>query len=145
MYGFWELTHIQTTVLVLPFIWCCRYTTYGWSPVILASLYLCLLHACVSVTHSCLSLCNPMDCSPPGSSVHGIFQARIPEWVAISFFRGSSRSRDRTWVSYIAGGFFTLWATRELFIPFRSPYGISSSRVGTGLVDSLSEYNTAEA
>ena len=56
---------------------------------------------------SCLTLWDPLDCSPPDSSVHGILQARILEWVAISFSRGSSRPRDRTWVSYIAGGFFT--------------------------------------
>ena len=56
---------------------------------------------------SCVWLCNPMDHSLLGFSVHGIFQARIPEWVAISF------SRDWTWVSCIAGRFFTLWATRE--------------------------------
>ena len=55
------------------------------------------------VTQSCLTLCNPMDCSLPGSSVHGIPQARILEWVAISFSRGSSRPRDRTQVSHIAG------------------------------------------
>ena len=54
-----------------------------------------------------------MDCSPPGSSVHEIFQARIQEWVAISFSRGSSQPRDRTWVSCTAGRFFTDWATRE--------------------------------
>ena len=46
------------------------------------------------VTQSCLTLCDPMDCSPPGSSVHGILQARIVEWVAISFPRGSSQSRE---------------------------------------------------
>ena len=51
--------------------------------------------------------------SPPGSSVHGIFQARILEWVAIPFSRGSSQPRDRTQVSHIAGRFFTVWATRE--------------------------------
>ena len=52
--------------------------------------------------------CNPMDGgSPPGSSVHGISQARVPEWVAISLFKGSSVPRDQTWVSCIAGGFFT--------------------------------------
>ena len=49
----------------------------------------------------------PLDYSPPGSSVHGIFQARILEWVAISFSRGTSRPRSRTWVSCIAGRFFT--------------------------------------
>ena len=54
-----------------------------------------------------------MDSSPPGSSVHGISQARILEWVAISFSRGSSWPRDRTQVSCIADGFFTIWASRE--------------------------------
>ena len=49
---------------------------------------------CCLVAHSCPTLCDPMDCSPPGSSVHGISQARILEWVAISFSRGSSRPRD---------------------------------------------------
>ena len=56
----------------------------------------------------CLTLCNPMDCSLPGSSVHGILQVRILEWVAISFSRGSSRPRDQTWASCIAGSFFTI-------------------------------------
>ena len=52
-------------------------------------------------TQLCLTLCHPKDCSPPGISVHGILQARIPEWVAISFSRGSSRPRDQTHVSHI--------------------------------------------
>ena len=60
-----------------------------------------LLRSEVLVTQSCPTLCNSMNCSPPGSSVHGIFQARILEWVAISFSRGSSRPRDRIWVSCI--------------------------------------------
>ena len=54
-----------------------------------------------------------MNCSPPGSSVHEMFQARILEWVVIPFSRGSSQPRDRTWASCIASRFFTLWATRE--------------------------------
>ena len=54
-----------------------------------------------------------MDYSPPGSSVHGISQARILEWVAIFFSRGSSQPRDQNWISCIAGRFFTIWATRE--------------------------------
>ena len=54
-----------------------------------------------------------MDCSPPGSSIHGIFHARILEWVAISFSRGSSQPRDWTLVPGVAGRFFTVWATRE--------------------------------
>ena len=54
-----------------------------------------------------------MDYILPGSSVHGVLQARILEWVAISFSRGSSWPRDQTWVSCMAGGFFTHWATKE--------------------------------
>ena len=54
------------------------------------------------VAQSCLTLCNPMDCSLPGSPVCGIFQARVLEWGAISFSRGSSQPRDRTQVSHIA-------------------------------------------
>ena len=57
--------------------------------------------------------CDPMDYSLPGFSVHRILQARILEWVAISFSRGSSQPRNQTWVSCIAGRFFTDWATRE--------------------------------
>ena len=54
------------------------------------------------VAQSCPSLCDPVDCSLRGSSIHGIFQARALEWVAISFSRGSSWSRDGTWVSHTA-------------------------------------------
>ena len=57
----------------------------------------------IEVAQLCLTLCDPMDCSLPGSSVHEIFQARILEWVAISFSRGSSQPGDRTWVSHIVG------------------------------------------
>ena len=64
---------------------------------------------CVLVAQSCLALCNPMDCSPPGSSVRGILQARMLEWVAISFSRGSSWPRDGTRVSWISGRLFTIW------------------------------------
>ena len=67
----------------------------------------------VSVTQSCPTLCNPMDCSPSGSSVHGILQARILEWLAIPFSRGSFWPKDRTQFSCTAGRFFTVWATRE--------------------------------
>ena len=68
---------------------------------------------CGLVAQSCLNLCNPMDRSPPDSSVLGILQARILEWVAIPFSQGSSQPRDRTQVSHIAGRFFTVWATRK--------------------------------
>ena len=68
---------------------------------------------CALVAHSCPTLCDPMVCRPSGSSVHGTFQARILEWVAMSLSRGSSRLRDWTWVSCIAGRFFTDLAMRE--------------------------------
>ena len=57
---------------------------------------------------SCPTLCSPMDCSLPGSSVHGIFQAIVPEWIAISFSRGSSRPRGQTQVSRIVDRRFTV-------------------------------------
>ena len=65
------------------------------------------------VAQLCPTLCDPMDCSLPGSSLHGILQARVLEWVAISFSRGSSQPRDWTRVSCIPGRRFNLWATRE--------------------------------
>ena len=70
----------------------------------------------VLVAQSCLTLCDSADCSLPGSSVHGILQARILEWVAIPFSRGSSRPSDWTWVFCIWGRFFTVWATREAYL-----------------------------
>ena len=69
------------------------------------------------VAQSCPTLCNPMDCSLPSSSVHGVFQAIVLEWIAISLSSGSSQPRDRTRVSGIVDRRFTVWATREaLFI-----------------------------
>ena len=65
------------------------------------------------VAQSCPTLCDPMDCGPPGSSVHGILQARILERVATSFSRGSSWPRDQTRVPHISCRRFTIWATRE--------------------------------
>ena len=64
---------------------------------------LSLMKVKVLVAQSCLTLCNPMDCSPPSCSIHGIFQTRILEWVAISFSRVSSQPRDQTRVSLIVG------------------------------------------
>ena len=71
------------------------------------SIYICL---CVL---SCVWLCDLLDCRPAGSSLYGILQARILEWVAIPFSRGSSWPRDQTQVFHISGRFFTIWATRE--------------------------------
>ena len=87
-------------------------------------LYLCML-SCFSHT-----LCDPRDGSPPGSSVQGVLQARILEWVAMPSSRGSSQPRDQIQVSCIAGGFFTVWAIREAllvacyaFSPKNRPFG----------------------
>jgi len=66
------------------------------------------------VSQSCPTLCDSMDCSLSHSSIHGIFQARVLEWVSISFSRGSSWPRDQTQISCIVGRCFTVWATREV-------------------------------
>ena len=84
--------------------------------------HICIKYVCVYIwilkvkvlgAQSCPTLWNPMDCSSPGSSVHGILQARILEWVAIPFCRVSSQPRDWTQVSHISGRLFTIWVTRE--------------------------------
>ena len=82
----------------------------------------------VLVAQSCLTLCHPMDCSPPDFYVYGIFQARILEWVVISFSRGSSRSRDWSWVSCTAGRFLTDWATSKA-LQIQIPYKLKEFKV----------------
>ena len=67
----------------------------------------------MSVARLCLTLCDSMDCSPPGFSVQGILQARILEWVAVPSSRESSQPRAWFQVSHLASGFFTVWVTRE--------------------------------
>ena len=107
-WGFWEglntllfMMHLEhcpgTWYMLYYWHWCC------WS----------CLKVKVLVAQSCPALCNPMGCSPPGSSVPRILQAGILEWVAIPFSRGSSWPRDQTQVSHITGRFFTVWATWE--------------------------------
>ena len=71
-----------------------------------------VLYVCV-YAQLCQTLCDPMDCSPPGSSVHVILQARMLEWVAMPSSRVSSQRWDWTCVSWIAGRFFTSWVTKE--------------------------------
>ena len=73
----------------------------------LNNLHLWYVLVCLLSRFSCVRLCDPMDFSQPGSSVHGILQARILEWVALPFSRGSSQPRDGTQVSHISGRFFT--------------------------------------
>ena len=68
----------------------------------------------VLVAQGCMTLCDPMDCTAPGSSVRGILQARLLEWVAIPFSMRSSWPRDQSQICCIAGKFFTIWATREV-------------------------------
>ena len=86
------------------------------------------------VAQSCPTLCNPMDSSLPGSSVHGIFQARILEWAAISFSRGSSQPRDWTGVSCTADRSFIIWATRgQINSVQNSPVTLSQGRLERSL------------
>ena len=75
------------------------------------------------------TLCDLVDCSPPGSSVHGILQARILEWVAMPSSRGSSQPRDQTSVSHVASRHFTLWATREAHVYYQG-WNRSPAQVG---------------
>ena len=86
------------------------------------------LRMCVLITQLCPTLSDPMDYSPPGSSVHGLLQVRMLEWVAIPFSRGSSQPRDWTWVSSTAGRFFTDWATRGAQAQNRAQHSQSQTR-----------------
>ena len=88
-------------------------------------IYVCICTLCL-VTQSCLTLWDPMNCSPPAPLSTRILQARILEWVAMPSSRGSFWPWDQTQVSLIAGGFFTIWNTREVQeywsgLPFPSP------------------------
>ena len=97
------------------------------------------LQPCVLLAQSCQTLCNPKDCSPPGSSVHGLLQAGILVWDAIPFFRGSSQLRDGNQVSCIAGRFFTIRATGKvpLFPPKELRLWLPSSPItGQSLIRS---------
>ena len=79
-------------------------------------LYVCVYTYMTEWLSTCQScLCNPMDCSPPGASVHGILQASVLEWIAIPFSRGSSQLRDWTWVSCAAGRFFYIYIYMYIF------------------------------
>ena len=82
----------------------------------LASLFEDLLLFASNNLQLCLTLCSPTDCSLLGSSVHGILQSGILEWVDVPFSRGSSWPRDRTLISCVAGRFFIIWATGKTSI-----------------------------
>ena len=83
------------------------------------------------VAQSCPTLCDPMDSSPPGSTVHGIFQARILEWATISFSRGSSQPRDQTQVSSLQTDTFTVWTTREAHSPWGNEKSAMTEHIDT--------------
>ena len=113
---------LQASLVGILVLWVTSCVTFRTLPNLSVHWFLCLSdgkwwQSESEVAQSCLSLCDPMDCSLPGSSIHGILQARVLEWVAISFSRGSSQPRDRTWVSCIADRCFTVWATREAWLP----------------------------
>ena len=96
---------------------------------------LCVCVSCSAVSDSF----NPMDCCPPDSSDHGIVQAKVLEWVGIPFSSGSSRPRDRTQVSCIAGRWFTNWAISEAQFTYESESEVTQScpTLGTPLDCSL--------
>ena len=83
-------------------------TTFSGNHLLILSFLGIKLGVLFLVAQSCLTLCNPIYCSPPGASVHGVFQARILEWVAMQTSRGSSQPRHGTQVSCIAGRFFNV-------------------------------------
>ena len=126
---------IHIYIYIYIYIYTHTYTyTYGWLILLYGRKHLS------EAAQLCLTLCNPVDCSLPVSSIYGLFQARILEWVAISFSRRSCRPRDQIQVSFIAGRLFTVWATREPLVGFRS-----SGDVCIPMVDSyccMAETNT---
>ena len=107
--AFWTLLFLSSVPSWLIFLY---HKTLEVKPS-LKSILPILISEWVKVTQLCLTLCNPMDCNPPGSSVHGNLQARILKLVTISFSRRSSWPRDWIWVFCILGRYFTIWATRE--------------------------------
>ena len=105
--------YLVRIIIPIPYIWITLYHMITFNSFMNP---VCALRCVfVLVAQLCPTLCNPMDYSLPGSSIHWIFQARILDWVAISFSRVSSRPRDWTQVSCIAGRCFTIWTTRETY------------------------------
>ena len=112
-FSVWLWTYYLTMISIVLFICGPRMVRHTSQMVRRTEMKICVM--CL-VDQSCLTLCNPMDCSPPGSSVHGILQARILEWVAIPFSRGSSWHRGQTCVSYVGRQILYHWANGK---PFR--------------------------
>ena len=105
------------TLISCPWAWCSLPVSGFSCPGPCGAAYWCwMLHLPWCVWVICSAGGHPMDCSPPGSSAYGISQARILEWVAKPSSRGCSPPRDRTGGSCIAGGLFTIWATRAWYL-----------------------------
>ena len=95
---------------------------------------------------SCLTLCDPMEDSPPGFSVHGILQARILEWVAISSSRGSSQPRDRTCISYVSYiGKQVVYHQRQLGSPLTSVLKPKAKQLQLTLLESGTQLHSEES
>ena len=116
----WVLIELNTSLALLPTL--SKHSEFDYWYIPFMKLLSCAVDisglgcAILKSLQSCLTLCDPMDCSPPGSSVHGILQARILEWVAMPSSSRSSQPRDRTCISCIsciAGRFFTHWVSWE--------------------------------
>ena len=120
-------------------LWLCHHQLAYTGTAVLGSSFVSMLLltlAVLWVSHCYVpSICSPMDCSPTGSSIHGISQARILEWVALPFSRGSSQPRDRTQVFCIAGRLFTIWerVTENLSKPRESEWDSWDLKVDTRL------------
>ena len=107
----WEL-YLFYILIMIDHCFCCILLSYPSRPVSIQAEGVC---PCMLSHFSHIRLCNPTDCSLPGSSVHGIFQARILEWVAMPSSRGSSWPSDRTHVSYVS------WIGRRVLLPLVPP------------------------
>ena len=112
-FSVWLWTCCLTMMSIVLFIYGPRMVRHTSQMVRRTEMKICVV--CL-VDQSCLILCKPMDCSPPGSSVHGILQARMLEWVAIPFSRGSSWHRGQTCVSCISRQILYHWANGKPFL-----------------------------
>ena len=109
-----ECVYVSKYLRILEFIVSFQFNCIGlYDTSSLNCFEVCLMLAQCSVSQLCPAVFDPMDCSPVFSSVHGIFQERILQWIVISFSRVSSLPRDWTWISHIAGRIFTIWDIRK--------------------------------
>ena len=100
---------------------------------------------CVLVAQSCLTLCDPIDCSPPDFSVHGILQTSVLEWIAIPFSRGTSQPRDWTLVSCVSCTLFTIWAIGKslMLLELKKELHNQKTELKSGLLKAVGSYLAA--